>query len=248
MKSSSTSRTSSGKICKICSKKGSPCHLHTSKASGVGSGGTKSKKSSSPKKITPELFDLEHLPLPALQQVLLNISDKAQLNHICRNSRQAAKVCRTPEFKKLYSAKYMGLFVGQIKHILEKKPNRTVHTFHDEVGNNLEYIEKGIGRGQIQYRSNKTWLKSQANTYVKTHKGFQIYDGRLLYIDFQDTGRYWAYSTDANDWWQNKNLFPLFHSIDPVIWPTKASVTLESVLGEIKRRLSSFKPGGLESL
>ncbi len=115
----SAPRTSLGKPCKKCLKKGSPCHLHKS-------------VSSSPKKLSPntkagsfdsalgtyksplkrklstpkELPQFEYLPLPALQEILLNIPNRDQLTYICNNSRQAAKVCKTPEFKKLYNSRH----------------------------------------------------------------------------------------------------------------------------------------------
>ena len=239
MKSASTPRTTSGKICKICSKKGSPCHLHTSGTSGgtsrIASGVVKSVSSKKPAK----KFNLEDLPIPALQQVLLNISDERKLHQICTESRKAAKVCRAPEFKKMYNAKYKRLFVGRIT-----KSARTgfalVYIFRDEAVNTLFYIKKGIGAGTIFYVSKKMYV--DRNSTIR-HKGFSLdlREKRLRYVEYSKASTDdWNTFQDASEWWQ-RNLFVLLHSIDPEKWPTKESVTFESVFGEIKRHLSSFK-------
>ena len=235
MKSASTPRTTSGKICKICSKKGSPCHLHTS---GGESGGESGAKTSSRKKPAKK-FNLEDLPIPALQQVLLNISDSRKLHQICNESRKAAKVCRAPEFKKMYNAKYKRLFVGKITKTV-KTGFALIYVFHDEAGNSLIYTKKGVGAGTISYISKKYHLDQ--NSWIR-HEGFSLdlQEGKLRYVEYSKAGiDAWNTFQDASDWWQ-RNLFPLFHSIDPVVWPTKASVSFESVLGEIKRALLSFK-------
>lgn len=54
---------------------------------------------------SPSIDYFEHIPLPALQEVLLQL-DKKQLHYVCTNSRQASKVCSKTHFKKLYARKY----------------------------------------------------------------------------------------------------------------------------------------------
>lgn len=159
-----TPRTASGKLCKKCLSKGSPCHLHTSVASG-GISQKSAKKSPSKKKRAQGFADqFEHVPLPALEQILLNL-DRERLHSICISSRQAAKVCRQPRFRKLYNAKYPSLIVGdlRIKEMIERKDIKFV-VFEDDAGNKIKIMKEGTRKDKFVYRltfdsaDNQTWL------------------------------------------------------------------------------------------
>jgi len=153
----STPRTSSGRICKKCLKKGSPCHLHTSVASGVASQKSPSKKKQ--REIFADQF--ENLALPALERILLNL-DRSQLHATCISSRQASKVCREPRFQRLYNAKHPSLIVGNL-HLNDKSSkiltigkgsgrNQKTATFQDEIGNKIEIQRIGpFGDAGSQY-------------------------------------------------------------------------------------------------
>ncbi len=94
-------------------------------------------KSSSPKKSTPKfpIFDqFDHIPLPALQEILLNV-DRERLNIICTQSRQAAKVCKTALFQRLYDVRHPGLIVGKIRII--GFHGRTAIELNDEANNTI---------------------------------------------------------------------------------------------------------------
>ena len=168
----STPKTSSGKLCKKCLKKGSPCHLHTNVVSGETSGGTsgvspsrKSVKSSKPQKSPTKkqkaraIFadQFEHVPLPALEQILLNLNRK-RLHRICISSRQVAKVCRESRFQKLYDAKHPPLIVGEL-HLIDTKTIAPLlakyvikrATFHDDVGNKVEIYKKGRTETELAF-------------------------------------------------------------------------------------------------
>lgn len=158
-----TPRTSSGKLCKKCLKKGKPCHLHTtvsgmaskarSKVSAA-SGRKSAKKSPTKKQKKRAVFadQFEHVPLPALQQILLNL-DRKRLHEVCISSRQAAKVCKEPRFQQSYNARYPSLIVGNLRLIktagngrLFKAPNGGLVAmnkaiFRDEADNTIT-IEK----------------------------------------------------------------------------------------------------------
>ncbi len=116
-------RTSSGKKCKLCTSKGSPCHLHSSVSPKRSSKTSKilpkrktSPKRSPPSKIPYQVY-LDTLPLPSLQQVLLNM-DRRQLNQICSLNKRAKKICDLNNFKILYFAKNPPvIFNGALKEV-----------------------------------------------------------------------------------------------------------------------------------
>lgn len=99
-----TPRTLSGKLCKLCIAKGGPCHLHKTKTD---------KKSSKKLSKSPKKMNLEMIPLPALQKILLQVPRK-NLSYFCVKSAQASKLCKLERFRKLYDERHPRLIRGKL--------------------------------------------------------------------------------------------------------------------------------------
>jgi len=82
-------RTSSGRLCKKCEKKGERCSQH---------GG-------SPNPTSPTFENLLDLPKPALQNVLLGLELK-ELKQLCSESKKIHSICILSEFQRLYDIRH----------------------------------------------------------------------------------------------------------------------------------------------
>lgn len=138
-----------GKVCptgKKCSRKtgGGFCYQHD----GSSSARTATPKKASPKKSPKKSPDnsipwLDALPMPALQQAMLNM-DYHTLNATCRTNKRAASICRSANFREMYMKKDRGtLFFGELKehNIIRNPSNReNMATLFDDAGNELNIV------------------------------------------------------------------------------------------------------------
>lgn len=102
--------TAKGKKCKVCNKKGSPCHMHSPKSKktpvkGKGKKVSKSAKQGKGGKLALEWEQLEAFDDAMLYQFLLRIP-RDQINAVCRASPEGriAKMCKLDMFRKDYLA------------------------------------------------------------------------------------------------------------------------------------------------
>lgn len=134
-----TPKTSTGKPCKLCLKKGGSCHLHSPNQST-----RKSSRSASPKKSSPKMV-LDDIHLPALQEILLKL-DRETLNSLCSSNKQAYKICSEKTFQMLYDAihpKKEQMTFGELK--MTKDIHKDL-IFTDERGTRIMFEkEKGDG-------------------------------------------------------------------------------------------------------
>lgn len=111
-------KTSSGKPCKLCLKKGGKCHLHCSSKKSSSSPKKSPKKSGSPKRLksrksSPKNIHFDEIPLPALYVILINL-DRDDLDEACIASRQARKICKLKRFREEYSARQPKNIIGKL--------------------------------------------------------------------------------------------------------------------------------------
>lgn len=106
---------------------------------------SRSSPKSSPKRSSSQrspIFDqFEHIPLPALQEILLNV-DRERLNIICKQSPQAAKVCGKRNFQILYDTRHSSLIVGKLK-ILGPRNGQVLELMDD--ANNRILVSRQTG-------------------------------------------------------------------------------------------------------
>lgn len=167
-----TPKTSTGKPCKLCLKKGESCHLHSPKKGFAKKMSPKAvvKKKSSPKMV------LDAIPLPALQEILLNL-DRAELYDFCSQNKQAYKICSEERFRMLYEAKH-----GNEKMIhgeLEQKQGVTPLVFQDARRNILTFDDRKDTM-KISYTPNlgpKSVVKAKLILQRKS-----IYDDHVLKV------------------------------------------------------------------
>lgn len=238
--------TLSGSPCKLCTAKKERCHLHLPSKKTSSPKSSKSSPKKSPKKPqapkrawspgqNKKMFEdfgyLNSLPVPALEIILLEVSDRKTLHEICKNVKAAFRVCKEPRFQKLYNEKHGGLFVGKISYEKKEMGNLIKHIFTDEKGTRLEYTSKGVGSGEIRYISRTPSAKKDAM------KGFllNVKDKTLYYADFTKSG----FSYDASDYWQNLHWLS-FARWDPRLWNYNSMPTFQSVYEELKRYMSPF--------
>lgn len=233
--------TLSGSPCKLCIAKKEKCHLHSSLKKSPSPRSSKSspkkpqvsKRVWSPgqnKKMFEDFGYLNSLPVPALEIILLEVSERKKLHEICKNVRAAFRVCKEPRFQKLYNEKHGGLFVGKISYEKKETGTLTKHIFTDEKGTRLEYISKGIGSGEIRYISRTpSEKKGEMEGFL-----LNVKDKTLYYAEFTKTG----FSFDASDrldmhWWP-------FAQWDRRLWNYHSIPTFQSVYEELKRYMSPF--------
>jgi hypothetical protein len=140
-----------GKVCptgKKCSRKtgGGFCYQHG------GSAGSSSARTTTPKKASPKKSPrsielsipwLDALPMPALQQAMLNM-DYHTLNATCRTNKRAASICREPNFREMYMKRGKGiLFFGELKQKKQDKnrsEKQNILTYVDDAKNEVDVV------------------------------------------------------------------------------------------------------------
>ncbi len=146
---------------------------------------SKMKRGRSSPKSPPKTFDyFEHIPIPALQEVLLQL-DRNQLHYVCTHSRQAAKICREEWFKEQYDDIHRNVLVeGEFQlHSHEPAryhPARNMIFMEDESHNELriEYDPSTQYIDQLEYR---IWWEGH-----HTIARFYIYSDRALVYNDDD--------------------------------------------------------------
>lgn len=169
-------KTSSGKPCKLCLKKGSTCHLHKSSPrspkksspssslkrspntksgsfdSALGSHKKRVSSTISPKRSSPKIptkFEyINDLPLPALQEVLLNM-DREELNKLCSMNKRAKRICDENNFRMMYNARNLPPLVkGELEEIdyeetgwYKKVPKLLLRVMLHHVGEDYDDLE-----------------------------------------------------------------------------------------------------------
>lgn len=168
-------KTSTGKPCKLCLKKGGPCHLHSRNSPKKGFV-KKTPKAVVKKKSSPKMV-LDAVPLPALQEILLNL-DRAELYDFCSQNKQAYKICSQQRFRMLYEARHADdrqMIYGE----LEQKQGVTPLVFQDAKGNILTFDDR-IDTMKISYTPNlgpKSVVKAKLILQRKS-----IYDDHVLKV------------------------------------------------------------------
>lgn len=179
-------RTSSGKPCKLCLKRGGKCHMHSQgslkKSSAKKSSGVTIKKSrvksSSPK------MDLDDIPLPALQEILLKL-DRKELHDFCSKNRQAFKICKEKNFQMMYEAKHGTegqMIVGKIKLEAEHTDAMSDWFFEDEIGNRLIFDLRGPGDIMIGYSAMKRRGLDRSKRFLLTYEKQSGYDKPTFFL------------------------------------------------------------------
>jgi hypothetical protein len=181
-------RTSSGKPCKLCLKKGAKCHIHTGSSPKKSSAKKKrssvaSKKSTKKRGTSPKMI-LDDIPLPALQQILLNMERK-ELHDFCSKNKQAFKICKEKNFQMMYEAKHGT--TGQM--IVGKLKLESVHTeamsdwfFEDEIGDRLIFDLRGPGDIMIGYSTMKRQGLDRSKRFLLTYEKKSRYDNPTFFL------------------------------------------------------------------